>query len=422
MPLLQGCWLLELLSCYKKTSKKDLIIYFGDDMIKKISKLLKGIFTKCRTEKRVNAACKVTERINNLVYSLEAPQFHLLKVNAINSFSGMVFDCNSKGIKSLNVYHGNKMLGSFGVDGLSNDIYDHVPHIYSAQKCRFEFDLYINADANKYIFEVVYDNDATELVFEYDVAEVRSVQGWLKRMSTDLAHIPAPNADLVYLTQGIRGTNAYQNSIVPGVYNIKRYLANSGIEVNRLGSILDFGCGTGRLLVGWYLDNSTRDLCGCDINRELVSWARNNLPGRIDWHQTSLTPELPYASKRFDLIYLVSVFTHLSLASQKSWIQELKRILRPCGLILITLHGEMYVRVFQRQRIEEFHKTGYIETANSHEGTSSFGTYHTFEFARKLFDDFEIVGYYPRGSIDNVPIIFPLAAFQDVYVLKCRLS
>ena len=418
MPLLQGCWLLELLSCYKKTSKKDLTIYFGDDMIKKISKLLKSIFTKCRTEKRVNATCKVTERINNLVYSLNAPQFHLLKLNAINRFSGMVFECNSKGIKSLNVYYGNKILGSFGVDGLSDDIYDQIPHIYSTKKCRFEFDLYVKAGAQKYIFEVVYDNDTTEFVFEYDVAEVRSVEDWLKRVSTDLAHISVPNADLVYLTQGIRDTNAYQNSIIPGVYNMKRYLANSGIEVNRLGSILDFGCGTGRLLVGWYLDNSARGLCGCDINRQLVSWARNNLPGRIDWHQTSLTTELPYASKRFDLIYLVSVFTHLSLASQKLWIQELKRVLRPCGYILITLHGEMYVRVFQRQRIEEFHKTGYIETTNPHEGLNSFGTYHTFECARKLFDDFEIVGYYPRGSIDNVPIIFPVAAFQDVYVLK----
>ena len=402
--------------------KKDLIIYFGDDMIKKISKLLKDVFTKCTTEKRVNAACKVTEGINNLVYSLDAPQFHLLKLNAINRFSGMVFECNSKGIKSLNVYHGNKMLGSFGVDGLSDDIYDHIPHIYSTKKCRFEFDLYVKAGAQKYIFEVVYDNDTTELLFEYDLAEVRSVQGWLKKVSTDLAHIPVPNADLVHLTQGIRDANAYRNSIIPGVYNMKRYLANSGIDVNRLGSILDFGCGTGRLLVGWYLDNSTRDLCGCDINRELLSWARNNLPGRIDWHQTSLTPELPYASKRFDLIYLVSVFTHLSLASQKPWIQELKRVLRPGGHILITLQGETYVCIFQRHRIDEFHRTGYIETTNSHEGSNSFGTYHTFEFARKLFDDFEIVRYYPKGSIDHAPMIFPVAALQDVYVLKCRSS
>lgn len=237
--------------------KKGLTVYSGD-MIKKISKLLKGIFTKCTTEKKVNAACKVTERINNLVYSLDAPQFHLLKLNAINRFSGMVFDCNSKGIKSLNVYHGNKILDSFGVDGLSDDIYDHIPHIYGTKKCRFEFDLYVKAGAKKYIFEVVYDNDTTELVFEYDVAEVRSVQGWLKRMSTDLAHIPVPNADLVHLTQRIRDTNAYRNSIIPGGYNMKRYLANSGIDVNRLGSILDFGCGTGRLLVGWYLDNSTK--------------------------------------------------------------------------------------------------------------------------------------------------------------------
>ncbi|MBU0736341.1 MAG: class I SAM-dependent methyltransferase [Proteobacteria bacterium] len=320
----------------------------------------------------------------------------------------------------MSVYLENKAVGSFKVDGLSNDIYEHVPTVESAKKCRFDFDLFVDGHAPTYVFEAVYGDKSSEILFEYSVAEVRFLQVWLKRMSAGLAKIPAPSADLVYLTQGIRGSEAYQNSIIPGICNMKRYLASSGIEIDSLQSILDFGCGTGRLIVGWHLDNPERRLYGCDINEELLAWARDNLPQRITWNQSSMTPPLPYPSKSFDFIYLVSVFTHLSLDSQYLWIEELKRVIRPFGHILLTLQGEIYVRVFYLQRAEEFSKTGYLEMANADEGSNSFATYHGFEFIKELFSDFEILGYYPRGSINYPEVVFPVAAFQDVYVLKCR--
>ncbi|MBL7213243.1 MAG: class I SAM-dependent methyltransferase [Desulfobacteraceae bacterium] len=355
-----------------------------------------------------------------LVYSLETPQFHLLQLNSVNRFSGFVLDYNSKPIVSINVYLDNERLNSFEVDGVSKDISDHIPHILSAKNCRFDFRLYVREDASKYVFEVVYHDQSRELLFEYNVADALSLESWLKRINRDLIDIPVPSADLVYLTQGIHGSEAYQNSIIPGICNMKRYLASSGIEIDSLQSILDFGCGTGRLIVGWHLDNPERRLYGCDINEELLAWARDNLPQRITWNQSSMTPPLPYPSKSFDFIYLVSVFTHLSLDSQYLWIEELKRVIRPFGHILLTLQGEIYVRVFYLQRAEEFSKTGYLEMANADEGSNSFATYHGFEFIKELFSDFEILGYYPRGSINYPEVVFPVAAFQDVYVLKCR--
>lgn len=356
----------------------------------------------------------------SLVYSLETPQFHLLKLNETNRFSGFVFDYNGKPVERMNVYFENRKVGSFKVDGLSNDIYEHVPAVESAKKCRFDFDLYLEGHAQRYLFEVVYDDNSRELLFEYNVAEVRSTEGWLKRMNRGLADIPMPNADLVYLTQGIRDSMAYQNSIIAGIYNMKRYLISSGIDINSLQSILDLGCGTGRLIAGWYLDNPEKRLSGCDINEELLAWAKNNLPQEISWNQSSITPPLPYGSKSFDLVYLISVFTHLSLNSQHLWAQELKRIICPGGYILVTLHGEIYVRVSHPERMEEFSKTGYIEIPSSDEGSNSFGTFHAFEFVETLFNDFEIIGYYPRGRINYPEVVFPVAAFQDVYVLKCR--
>ena len=390
------------------------------NVIRKIDQL-RNFFTKRSITGALNAFSNGSAgQSSALVYSLETPQFHLLKLNEINRFSGFVFDYNSKPIECLNIYLDNKKVGTFKVDGLSKDISDHLPHITSARKCRFDFDLYIKGDASKCMFEVAYDDKSCELLFEYNVAEVRPLEFWLKQTRRDLAHIPIPSADLVYLTQGIRDSTAYQNSIIPGIYNMKRYLINSGIEINSVQSILDLGCGTGRLIVGWYLDGPKRKLFGCDINGELLAWAMESLPKQIKWHQSSLNPPLPYPSNCFDLIYLISVFTHLSLASQHLWIEELKRIVRPHGYIMISLQGEIYVNLFQPKRTQEFSKTGYIETVTVDEGSNSFGTYHSLKFVEELFADFEIVGYYPRGRINYPEVIFPVAAFQDVYVLQCR--
>ena len=107
-------------------------------------------------------------------------------------------------------------------------------------------------------------------------------------------------------------------------------------------SVLDFGCGCGRVLRHW--QNSGVDLHGCDINPVLVDWCTTNLP----FAQVQLTgaPPLPYRTGQFDAVYSVSVFTHLAERDQRIWMQALARIIKPNGLLLITTHagtpGVMY--------------------------------------------------------------------------------
>ena len=69
-------------------------------------------------------------------------------------------------------------------------------------------------------------------------------------MRRGLEPLPAPDPDLVFATQGGRDVASYQDSIVPGVANLKRYLKAAGLDPAEIASILDFECGTGRLLAG----------------------------------------------------------------------------------------------------------------------------------------------------------------------------
>jgi hypothetical protein len=38
----------------------------------------------------------------------------------------------------------------------------------------------------------------------------------------------------------------------------------------------------------------------------------------------------------------------------------------------------------------------------------------------ELFPEFEVIGRFPGGRIDGRSVVFPLAAFQDVCVLRRR--
>jgi SAM-dependent methyltransferase len=108
-------------------------------------------------------------------------------------------------------------------------------------------------------------------------------------------------------------------------------------EVRRM---LDFGCGCGRVLRHW-AELETPEIHGSDFNERLAGWCAANLPF-VRASVNGLAPPLGYESERFDLVYAVSVFTHLPHDLERAWIEELSRIVEPGGLILLTTHGDSY--------------------------------------------------------------------------------
>jgi SAM-dependent methyltransferase len=112
-------------------------------------------------------------------------------------------------------------------------------------------------------------------------------------------------------------------------------------DINSFDRILDFGCGCGRTLL-WLAPWAERtELDGTDIDRDAISWCR----GSIRFARFAMNdplPPLPYPEKSFDLVYLISVFTHLTEDLQLLWLEELRRVSRPGGYVLVTLRGSYY--------------------------------------------------------------------------------
>jgi SAM-dependent methyltransferase len=103
--------------------------------------------------------------------------------------------------------------------------------------------------------------------------------------------------------------------------------------------VLDFGCGPGRVATEVKGRLPAAQLQGCDIDREAIEWAASHLADIGTFRQSPSLPPTHYADDSFDLVYSVSVFTHLDENQQILWLEELARLVKPDGLVIATVHG-----------------------------------------------------------------------------------
>lgn len=121
--------------------------------------------------------------------------------------------------------------------------------------------------------------------------------------------------------------------------NIQAILTEVGCSLNDFPDILDFGCGCGRTLI--WLRQQYPDISwhGTDTDSEAIDWCRKNLNG-ISFSTNAPLPPLSYPDSSFSLVYGISVFTHLSQEHQRVWLPELRRVLMPQGLLVLTFYSE----------------------------------------------------------------------------------
>ncbi|HEU4322445.1 MAG TPA: class I SAM-dependent methyltransferase [Roseiflexaceae bacterium] len=118
-------------------------------------------------------------------------------------------------------------------------------------------------------------------------------------------------------------------------------LAAVGRPLDGFGRVLDFGCGCGRTL-RWLLPRHRQTaFFGSDTDSASVHWCAAHLPA-AGFLVNQDVPSLGCADASFDLIYAISVFTHLDEEYQRSWLHELRRLVRPGGLVLLSLHGAQH--------------------------------------------------------------------------------
>jgi SAM-dependent methyltransferase len=194
--------------------------------------------------------------------------------------------------------------------------------------------------------------------------------------------------------------------------SLRAALVRAGAPIGSLTAILDFGCGCGRVLRRW------RDLdarvCGSDLSDAAINWCRSNLPF-AEVVANALEPPLSYDDASFDLVYALSVLTHLPVATQLAWRDELGRVLRPGGHLLVSVHGDAYIDKLRGEERRIYANGGCVVRWAEVAGSNLCTTFHSPAFVRdRLVDGWELIEHVPRGALGNPE--------QDLIVLRKPVS
>jgi len=119
----------------------------------------------------------------------------------------------------------------------------------------------------------------------------------------------------------------------------KRLLEHARIKAGE--AVLDVACGTGTLAIEIKKDNPKAKVAGLDGDRSILAKARAKAKEagvKVEW-QRGLSNELPYDGRSFDCVVSTLFFHHLTDEAKADTAEEIRRVLRLGGRVLIADWG-----------------------------------------------------------------------------------
>jgi len=173
---------------------------------------------------------------------------------------------------------------------------------------------------------------------------------------------------------------------------------------------LDFGSGAGRI-ARWISKEIRPEALYCvDTDAGAIAWARRRLP-IAEFRESGAAPPLAFSQATMDVIYTVSVLTHMDESQNLEWLTEFRRLLRPGGLLLVSSHGPELTFTRPDLTVEQ-HETlgrrGFL-FAPGDSGFNEDTAFHTWDYMTAAWRSlFEPLAYVPFG----------LTRFQDLSVWR----
>ena len=232
----------------------------------------------------------------------------------------------------------------------------------------------------------------------------------------DRANTPLPPEALRHRVHGAADEQSFLDVGRQCAQDILAGLQRIGRAPDSFESVLDFGCGCGRVLRWLAPELTPARLFGTDIDRQAVAWCSKNLPG-IAWSVNAGLPPTGYAAQSFDLIYAISVFSHLDEDFQFYWLNELRRITKPDGIVLLSIHGSYYLDTLEEGMVAEIKAKGMLFVVSDGWKNIFPDWYqialHTKEYVLGSYGRyFDVLEYIPGG----------MGGVQDLVVLQRRVG
>jgi 2-polyprenyl-3-methyl-5-hydroxy-6-metoxy-1,4-benzoquinol methylase len=222
----------------------------------------------------------------------------------------------------------------------------------------------------------------------------------------DLPYLPPPN-----LQKRIVG-GYFPDYIQSGFQNISDFnnaLSGLGRSLRDFDQVLDFGCGCGRILLAVKKAYPKLSLHGADIDQEAIDFCNKHYD---KWGKFYVNPDCPpssMASNSIDLVYGISVFTHLPEDFQFLWLKELNRVTQINGILLLTVENEKINFLLNLTEKDQLESKGYFyKEGKVTEGLPEYyqTAIHTHAYIHKEWSKyFEILNIIPLGMGNHQDII-----------------
>ncbi len=168
-------------------------------------------------------------------------------------------------------------------------------------------------------------------------------------------------------------------------------------------TILDWGCGPARVVR--HLPDLLPEarIIGSDYNRETIEWCRAHIQG-VDFRLNGLQPPLDLPAASVDAAYALSVLTHLSEASHLAWMDELLRVIRPGGLLLLTTQGTVFEEKMIPAERTQFRLGSLVVREGVKEGHRAYSAFQPEAYMQTLFSNhWKVLNFAPGKKLDWGP-------------------
>jgi SAM-dependent methyltransferase len=220
---------------------------------------------------------------------------------------------------------------------------------------------------------------------------------------------PIPPARLLYKVAATSSIEIFLKSGKSAAESVGSALMANKIELRNFSSILDFGCGCGRV-IRWMTNLTDAQLYGADFNPSLIRWCQRNLKF-AKFVLNQLNPPLSLQPNSFDFIYALSVLTHMNERLQQLWINEFLRILKKGGYLLISVHGKYYLNQMSELEQQQFLAGNLVIQSGGALGSNRFAAYHPIAYLKSSVPiELELLDFIEMGAKGN--------PHQDLYLFK----
>jgi SAM-dependent methyltransferase len=201
--------------------------------------------------------------------------------------------------------------------------------------------------------------------------------------------------------------------------NLQEIFEDIGYGFNQIDSFLDFAGGYGRFTRFLIQKLSHEKITVSDIDKTAVDFCKKTF--EVNGFYSVDNPKRLIHDNKYDVIYVASLFSHLSLRLWGGWLKRLYDTLNEGGMLIFSTHGRYSYDLLDDEtrthvkKVEEgFFYLPQSETKRL--STKDYGTtYVTYDYMKKVIRQNnlqKLIGFYPKKLWD----------FQDIYVIQKELQ